>query len=111
MCLAGRKHRSPLTTRSTFVFSQSDAFSRRITCALDNMSVPLVSILIPTYDSAQFVERALRSAQAQTHSAIEIILTDNGSTDETWRIGQGYAMQDPRIRCRRNECNEGPLAN
>ena len=49
---------------------------------------PLVSILIPAYNSAAWVEQTLRSAIAQTHESIEIILVDDGSTDDTADIAK-----------------------
>ena len=49
------------------------------------------SIVIPTYNGADFVEQALLSALAQTRSADEIIVSDDNSTDDTLAICQRYA--------------------
>ena len=44
---------------------------------------PLVSVVIPTYNRARVVERALKTAFAQTYRNLEIIIVDDGSTDDT----------------------------
>jgi glycosyltransferase involved in cell wall biosynthesis len=71
----------------------------------------LVSILIPTYNRAGVIETTIRSALAQTHPAIEVVVVDNASTDETWARIQAVANVDPRVRAFRNERNLGPVAN
>jgi len=72
---------------------------------------PKVSILIPTYNREQLLVRAVQSALDQTHKNIEVIISDNCSTDETWPVAQRFALADARVRCFQNSTNVGPLKN
>jgi predicted O-linked N-acetylglucosamine transferase (SPINDLY family)/GT2 family glycosyltransferase/glycosyltransferase involved in cell wall biosynthesis len=66
---------------------------------------PLVSICIPTYNGEAFIGEAIQSAIAQTYPNIEIILSDDGSTDQTIAIAQSFQSQtsaDFRIILHRN---------
>jgi glycosyltransferase involved in cell wall biosynthesis len=54
------------------------------------MKIPLVSVIIPTYNSADFIEEALESLFEQTFQDFEIIVIDDGSTDETAAILEKY---------------------
>jgi glycosyltransferase involved in cell wall biosynthesis len=71
----------------------------------------LVSIGVPTYNGARFLPMALDSLLAQDHSDIEIVISDNGSTDDTPDICQGYATTDARIRYVRHAQNRGGAWN
>jgi len=65
-----------------------------------------VSIIIPTYNHARFLQAAIESALRQTRPALEVIVVDDGSTDETPEI---LTQFDDRICVRRQE-NRGPAA-
>lgn len=54
------------------------------------MKSPLVSIIIPSYNSAQFIRQCLESIKEQTYPHIEIIVVDKGSIDETVAIAKKY---------------------
>jgi len=70
-------------------------------------SVPVVSVGVPVFNGAQRLEQTLDSILAQTLSDIEIVISDNGSTDETPAICARYADRDPRIRVFRQPRNIG----
>lgn len=55
-----------------------------------------VSIVIPAYNQAHYLGRAIQSALQQTHRALELIVVDDGSTDDTAAVAQGFA--DSRVR-------------
>lgn len=71
----------------------------------------LVSILIPVYNRENLIKATVKSALTQTYENIEIIIADNQSTDNTWRILQSLASQDNRIKIFQNETNIGPVRN
>ena len=55
------------------------------------MKAPLVSVIIPSYNSAHFLNRSVDSVLAQTHKNIEIIIIDDGSTDDTAEVIKRFA--------------------
>jgi glycosyltransferase involved in cell wall biosynthesis len=73
-------------------------------------ATPLVSMLIPLFNQAPFVERAIASALAQTHRDLEILVLDDGSTDASYETAADFARRDPRIRLERVARNEGVAA-
>ena len=68
---------------------------------------PLVSVIIPTYNRADFIEKAIQSVLNQTYSNFEIIVVDDGSTDSSAQIIQKLAEKDHRIRYYKLEVNSG----
>ena len=59
-----------------------------------NNENPLVSILIPVYNREKYIGEAIESAINQTYKNIEVIIVDNCSTDNTWKILQDYQCKD-----------------
>ena len=58
---------------------------------------PILSILVPAYNNQVYIRRCIESLMAQTLKDIEIILINDGSTDNTLAVMQEYAAQDDRI--------------
>jgi glycosyltransferase involved in cell wall biosynthesis len=59
---------------------------------------PLVSILISNYNYARYIGESIQSALQQTYSNLELIVCDDGSTDESVGVIEDYARKDPRVR-------------
>jgi glycosyltransferase involved in cell wall biosynthesis len=57
----------------------------------------LVSVILPAYNAAPFIEETLASIAAQTHRELEIIVVDDASTDETAALVEAFARSDPRV--------------
>ena len=57
----------------------------------------VVSILTPAYNAESYIGEAISSALAQTFSAFELIVVDDGSTDRTSAVAEEYARRDARV--------------
>lgn len=72
------------------------------------MDRPLVTIVVPVFNGAQFLREAIDSLLAQTYPAVEILVVDDASTDETPAIAQSYGGA---IRYHRQPVNRGIYDN
>jgi len=70
--------------------------------------MPKVSVIIPTYNRAEFLRSAIASALSQIFTDLEIIISDDKSTDNTREVVETF--KDERIKYVRNEGNKGPSA-
>jgi glycosyltransferase involved in cell wall biosynthesis len=70
---------------------------------------PLVSVCVPVYNAERWLAGALESAVAQTYEELEIVVSDNASTDASAEIASGFG--DPRIRVERSRETIGAVAN
>src|SRR5260370_22041932 len=68
---------------------------------------PTVSVLLPNYNHAAFLPRALQALANQTLQAAEIIIVDDASSDESVAIIESYATSLPNLRLIRNSQNLG----
>lgn len=62
-----------------------------------NLSSPLVSVIIPVYNSELYLEACIESVIGQSYSTLEIIIVNDGSTDDSFTIMEKYAKLDERI--------------
>ena len=76
--------------------------------SLDN---PLVSICVLTRNRAALLQESLRTVCAQKYSPVEIIISDNASTDQTERVCRELAENDPRVRYLRHPVDLGIYGN
>jgi len=70
---------------------------------------PLISVCIPTYNNAQYIGKTLESIINQTYNNIEIVVSDNASTDDTERVVKSF--RDKRIKYYKNKTNVGCYNN
>lgn len=76
------------------------------------MAQPLVSVIVPTYNRAPFVEETLQSVLGQTFTDYELIVSDDCSTDGTLEILRQYRARHPdRIRLLEADENQGVASN
>lgn len=73
--------------------------------------LPLISVVMPVYNEAFRVRKAVDSIRQQTWHSWELIIVDDASTDETWEILCDIAASEPRIRLFRNGQNVGAGAS
>jgi glycosyltransferase involved in cell wall biosynthesis len=72
---------------------------------------PAVSVAIPTFNRRDTLRRAVDSALAQTFEDLEVVVSDNGSTDGTAELLAELARADDRVRVVRQPSNVGMVAN
>ncbi|MEV8507530.1 bifunctional glycosyltransferase family 2 protein/CDP-glycerol:glycerophosphate glycerophosphotransferase [Actinoplanes sp. NPDC051475] len=67
------------------------------------MASPVLSVVVPIYNVAPYLDECLESLAGQYRDALEIIMVDDGSTDESAVIAQRFADRDPRFRLVRKQ--------
>lgn len=71
------------------------------------MNSKLVSIITPCYNSENYISETIKSVQNQTHKNWEMLITDDGSTDNSINIIEEFIKEDDRIKLFKNK-NAGP---
>ena len=71
---------------------------------------PRVSVVVPSYNNASFIEATMDSILAQTFEDFELVVADHSSADGTWERLQRYRT-DPRVRLLRTETGGGAPRN
>ncbi|HVB34903.1 MAG TPA: glycosyltransferase family 2 protein [Patescibacteria group bacterium] len=72
---------------------------------------PWVSIGMPLYNAERYLAQTLESILNQTLADFELVISDNGSSDQTEQICRAYAAKDERIRYHREDVNRGAAWN
>lgn len=65
--------------------------------------MPIVSVVVPAYNMQSYIEETLRSVLASTYPRLDVIVVDDGSTDDTAAIAERIAAEDKRVRVFRKE--------
>jgi glycosyltransferase involved in cell wall biosynthesis len=66
--------------------------------------------MVPTYNQEEYVGKAIESALAQSYDNLEVVISDDGSTDQTGDVARRYCS-DPRVKYYKNEENLGRAGN
>ena len=61
-------------------------------------STPLLSVIVPVYNVAPYLAQCLDSILSQSYMELEVLLVDDGSTDESGTLCDAYVQRDERIR-------------
>ena len=72
---------------------------------------PILTIGLPVFNGARFIEASVESILSQSFSDLELIISDNASTDDTEAVSRSIAARDPRVTYHRNAGNIGIAAN
>lgn len=72
---------------------------------------PLVSVVTPVYNGAEYLAECIESVVNQTYENWEYVIVDNCSSDDTLEIARGYESQDPRVRVVVADIFVGPIQN
>lgn len=72
---------------------------------------PKVTVGLPVYNGERYIEATIRSILGQTFTDLELVITDNASTDATGEICRDYALLDERVRYHRQAVNVGCRGN
>ncbi|EEX3117077.1 glycosyltransferase family 2 protein, partial [Escherichia coli] len=71
------------------------------------MIMPLITVVMPAYNSSLFIEQAILSVLKQTYTKFELIVCDDSSTDNTMDIIERFSQLDPRVRVIKNKFFKG----
>src|SRR4051794_5914902 len=103
--MSSPSHQSPSTPSSRWSVSRLSTSAWTCNCSMDSV-VNTVSVVIATYNHGPYLREAIDSALAQTHPPLDVIVVDDGSTDDTAEILRTYGG---RIRAMR-QANAGVAA-
>src|SRR4029078_13195153 len=71
------------------------------------LAMPNVSIGLPVHNGERYLSETIECILKQSYRDFELIISDNGSTDQTHAICRAYEASDRRVRCVRHEVNRG----
>jgi glycosyltransferase involved in cell wall biosynthesis len=98
-----------LVPPATFTGGETEKLRECLACAPRPRPTPTVTILIPTYNHARFIGRAIHSGLMQDFPRLEVVVCDDASTDDSEAVIR--RIKDPRLRSIRRAVNVGRAAN
>ena len=102
-------HNTDLSNAEVFEAARPGGTARAVERAMRGGPVPRVSVCVPTYNSADSIERCVTSVLEQSFGDFECLVVDNASTDNTLEVLRRF--DDPRLRVVRNDTNIGMTGN
>ncbi len=92
---------------------QKDDLLSRFTCtvASEVSDGPLISVIMPVWNSEKTVRYAVKSILNQTWNNLELIIIDDCSDDDTWSVIEDLKATDSRIKIFKNKVNVGPYVS
>ncbi len=75
-----------------------------------NSQIPLFSIVIPCYNYSHVVGRAIESVLSQNTESLQLVVVDDGSSDDSWQVVSDYACRYPEKLVAHRQENQGPGA-
>lgn len=91
---------------------QGNKIVKQFNPVMGDLDRPLVSIAVYNYNYGDYLEECLESIATQTYSNIEILFSDNDSTDDSWEIALAFSEKYPGLMTlTKNRKNLGPAAN
>ena len=73
--------------------------------------LPRVSVLMTAYNREKYIAEAIESVLASTYTNYELIIMDDGSSDNTVNIARSFEIKDRRVKVFKNETNLGQFPN
>ncbi len=108
-----KKSRRMELCRQKFIRYKKDR-QRNVPCNISKFDVPkipgLVSVVLPVYNGERDLKKSIESVLNQKYKNFELILVNDGSTDKTLEIMEGYGAKDSRIRIINQENKKLPTA-
>lgn len=93
------KHTAEFNYDTQVILEENKEYEDQVVCRIGQLKQePLVSLVVPIYNVASYIKECLDSICGQVYQHLEIILVNDGSTDNSLEICEAYAQKDSRIK-------------
>jgi glycosyltransferase involved in cell wall biosynthesis len=89
--------------------SEQDATVLRVKASNADRPRPTVTVVIPCFNYARYLPAAVESVLSQEGVDVDVVVVDDGSTDESMQVALQFALNDPRVRVIAHDKNAGPV--